>query len=289
MCSGRGKNTESYRKISIVAGLGAILVIALFMIYQIQNYIVYYPTYAKGAEELLKNDSAFTKIEIAGENGKGYVGWLHKAEEKSHATIVYFGGNAESSALLMRTLEVNHLWEVFKGYNFLMVDYPGYGQSDGEPGSDSIFEMSHRVMEYVKNDMALNQKIIVMGFSLGTGVASYAASEYEVDGLILLAPYDSMRNVYNASLNIFYGPMNYLIRNKYESMDYAKKITADTLIIASEDDEVIPFALSENLVRSFNSYVDFYKVSSVGHNELFYELNVQEKISEYLAFCISAE
>lgn len=255
----------------------------LIIIYYGQNRILYYPTYSEGCEYYLNDrKNVFDEITVESASGEKYIGWLHKSENKSKSTIVYFGGNMESSAVSMVNRTEEAQWEIYKDYNFLMIDYPGYGRSEGYPSEENIFAMAKSVMDYVTSEETLNGEIIVMGFSLGTGVANYVASQYDVDGLILLAPYDEIRNVYNSYLNIFYGPLKVLMRNKYASIKYVSEVKVDTLVVASEDDETIPFKLSQNLVENFQTSVDFYTIEGATHNEVATDNEVQKKIKEYL-------
>ena len=60
-------------------------------------------------------------------------------------------------------------------------------------------------MKYFR-DLTIDN-IVIMGYSIGTGMATYLASQKNVNGLILLAPYDNALNLYNDNLNIFYGPI----------------------------------------------------------------------------------
>lgn len=287
-----GKHTAAYFckkwirehfKISIMIVLAVLWIAFLTGIFLLQNHILYHPTRSMAAENYLEHKKVCHKIELKGALGERYTGWLHRTKKESCATIVYFGGNAESSAVTMMQYEKKQMWKMFGNYNFLMIDYPGYGQSDGEPGKDSILRMTESVMQYVQKEERLNEKIIVMGFSLGTGAASYAASFCKIDGLVLLAPYDAMRNVYNAKLNLFHGPMKLLARNNFESSEYVQKVHTDALIVASKTDSVIPFRLSENLVDSFQAEVDFCVVDEIEHSALLSCEEVRERIEAYLS------
>ena len=81
--------------------------------------------------------------------------------------------------------------DVFSNYNLMLIDYPGYGISKGKPSDDSMFIASKYILEYATkmSDVDIDN-IVIMGCSIGTGVASYCASENDASGLILVAPYD---------------------------------------------------------------------------------------------------
>ena len=81
--------------------------------------------------------------------------------------------------------------------------------------ADDVLEvrMVHVLIFLVVDD----SKIVVFGFSIGTGMATYVASQREVNGLILLAPYDNALNLYNDNVNIFYGPIEKIRKYRFES------------------------------------------------------------------------
>ena len=85
--------------------------------------------------------------------------------------------------------------------------------------------MAKEVYDYALTRKDVDKdKICVLGFSIGTGVATYLASERDIDGLILIAPYDKALSLYNNCLNIFHGPLKILARYKFESIKYAKDV-----------------------------------------------------------------
>ena len=72
-------------------------------------------------------------------------------------------------------------------------------------------------------------------------MATYVASQRNVNGLILVAPYDEALSLYNDTVNIFHGPLKLLARYKFNSIYYAQNVTVSPLIITSYDDEVISY------------------------------------------------
>lgn len=144
--------------------------------------------------------------------------------------------------------------------------------------------MAKEVYDYALTRKDVDKdKICVLGFSIGTGVATYLASERDIDGLILIAPYDKALSLYNNCLNIFHGPLKILARYKFESIKYAKDVKVSPLIFSSYDDEVIDYNLSVNLSNYFSNIYEFVTLDNVGHNEYFSQKIVLEKIKGYLS------
>lgn len=273
---------ERVRPKYVVGIMGVLLVVGVFcVIYYGQNVLLYHPNNSEMSAYYLTQRKVFRPIEIEGGEHK-YQGWLYKPSADRRKTIVYFGGNAESSASTVAGYDLGKMWKTFGKYNFLMIDYPGYGLSEGEITKDNLLNMARATLEFVEGEESLNKEIVVMGYSLGTGIATYVASEYEVDKLLLLAPYDKMENVYNAHVDIFHGPLKYLVRNDYDSIASAEKINLTPFIIASKADEVIPYELSVNLGKYFSNGVAFLTLETAGHGDLMYQEEVKEKIHTFL-------
>jgi hypothetical protein len=109
--------------------------------------------------------------------------------------------------------------------------------------------------------------MVVVGRSLGSGVAVYLASQRPVARLVLVTPYDSLVDV--AARHYPYFPVRWLLLDKFESSKYAKQVTAPTLVIAAEHDEIIPRASTRALVTRFRDGVVSLKiVPGAGHNTI---------------------
>lgn len=126
------------------------------------------------------------------------------------------------------------------------------------------------------------EKIVVVGYSIGTGFATYLASQREVNGLILISPYDNALNLYNDNLNIFYGLLEKCRRYKLTSDIYAQNVETDPLIIASKMDEIIKYEHSVRLSEKFSKINKMVTLEDVGHQYFFEIPLVLEEMKEYL-------
>jgi len=264
----------AFTMVSVIVSLS---VICLLVFYYIQDSLIFYPNRNLESENILKANDAFTAIKI-----DDYSGWLFK-NDSSNKTIIYFGGNAQNCASYFVKLLQDDFIKYFEDYNILAIDYPGYGNSLGKPNEKSITEMSKKVYQYIDSNTKMNSEIVVMGYSIGTGVACEVASNYEVNGLILLAPYDNLTNVINTNFPIFYGPMKLLIKNKFNSADKVSNISSQTLIVASTDDEIIDICLSRNLADLFDGgNIKYVELDGLPHSELIYNEDIYKEIDKFL-------
>ena len=270
-------------KILTAAILILILAVSAFLIF-LQYKLLYYPHYNSESNSYLARSSGdeLEEVFIDTDFGKCH-GWVHKSSEDSD-TILFFGGNGQTSDEWFETLNVRHKWESFGDYNYVMFDYPGYSTSDGKPGKDDVLLMADKAYEYVSESKYLgNKKIYVIGYSIGTGPATYVASKHDVQKLALLAPYSNMTDEFNTKINIFYGPVKILNRNNYESDKYAENVKNPVLIVASKKDEVIPYRLSEKLKGHFSN-VTFETLDGKSHNDVVSDTKTLEYISDFLSF-----
>ena len=268
---------------SIMIVLGIFITIG-FLIISAQPIILYHPNHSSYAYEKLRVLDKYDTFEIEDEEQRLiYRGFGKIDEDQVLPTIIYFAGNGESSAQTFYYMNQEHIFDYFEGYQFIMIDYPGYGLSDGKPHDDSMKEMSEVVYEYIKDlDYVDHDHVYIYGYSIGTGVATYIASKYDVKGLILIAPYSSITDLFNTYLPIFKGVFSKLIVEEFDSLSFAKNVDVAPLIVASKTDQTIPFHLSEKLSFEFNQIYEFYAIDQTAHNEFLDREEVLLKIFEYL-------
>lgn len=168
-------------------------------------------------------------------------GVLRKDEQSDAGLLVYFGGNADDATRFV--LEAQAL----QGYDILTFNYRGYGESTGTPSEEALFEDALKIYD----TYAKGRKVVVMGRSLGSGVATYVASKRVVDGLILLTPYDSILSI--AKLKYPFFPIDLLLKNKFESVNYIPHVKSKIAVMEVENDVTIPRYHLEKLLEALPS------------------------------------
>lgn len=284
----KGKNNDKKNKKKIIFGIVFWIVIVLFIlifsIIYVQPSVFFYPWHDLKSYESLKEIDGFEEIKI--ENGKNIIsGWVKFNKDKNEKSplLIMYGGNAQNSSNTCYWFYEDEIFSRFKEYNFLIVDYPSYGLSTGYLSEKTMFDTAIKAYEYAEKQTFVDtDKIVVLGFSIGTGVANYVASEKLSHGLIVVAPYDRALSLYNNAINIFHGPMKLLTRYKFDSISYAEKIITNPLVITSKDDEVISYKLTENLVKFYKNSPEYMCIDGALHNDYFLRDEVLDKIEEYL-------
>lgn len=150
---------------------------------------------------------------------------------RRHA-LIYFGGNAESIQHMR-----GHLAEWVPGHSQYLLAYRGYGASEGRPEEALLFADALALYDHVASEPG-TETISVIGRSLGSGVASYLASQRPVHRLVLITPFDSLAGV--ASHHYPWLPVNRLIKDRYDSDRHMADYRGPVLIVRAGRDRVIP-------------------------------------------------
>ena len=173
--------------------------------------------------------------------------------------VLYFGGNGEDVSS-----SVDPLIAAFPDREIVMLHYRGYGGSAGTPTEAALAADAAGLFDKVH---AEHPDVIVIGRSLGTGVAVRLASTRPVSRLVLITPYDSLLGIAQRQFPLF--PVSWLLVDKYESWRYASGIKVPVLILRAENDEVIPAASTELLRSRFPAgQVDYVVVPGASHNTI---------------------
>lgn len=155
--------------------------------------------------------------------------------------VLYFGGNAEDVSGSLGPLVA-----AFPDREIVLLHYRGYGGSGGQPSEEAFADDAAALFDRVH---AAHPDVVVVGRSLGSGVAVRLASTRPVARLVLVTPYDSVMAIAQSLFRAF--PVGLLLKDRYESWRYAPKVSAPVLIVAAEHDEVIPAASTARLGTRF--------------------------------------
>ena len=170
-------------------------------------------------------------------------------------------------------------------------DYPGYGiYQNVEPSEKDLYETVQIIYEYVKKKLNFNEKrIIVYGFSLGTGVAFDLACRrnYNFAGLILQSPFLSIfRTLYNTKKTKYFDLFN--------NCDKAKYLNIKTLFIQGNKDEIVPYVHGRILSKLIpkNKLYYFQTINGAGHNDIFSNKNLislSEIMRDFIENCCNSD
>ncbi|MCR5529310.1 MAG: alpha/beta hydrolase [Saccharofermentans sp.] len=265
-------------KISIPSKVGVVVISLIIMfstvLINLAPIIVFPVNHDEAAYNELKRISENEESRVSEIKTDDLTGWRISAKnvkdtDPRPVVLCFLGNGMNSSATTLMVYQDNESkYAPFTDdTDYVCIDYPGYGISGGVPTDSSIKEMALKVFDEVSS-WSTTSEVIAFGYSIGTGAAVYLASEREVAGLVVWAPYANSYDFFNNYLDIFHGPVKLLVRIKIDSDKYIKKVTCPIMIIASDKDEVIPYQSSRDLFAAANgSASDFVTVSGIGHND----------------------
>jgi len=189
--------------------------------------------------------------------------------------IVYYGGNAEDVALNFSTLDR------FATRSFLFMNYRGYGGSEGRPSERALCEDALFVLDTVLVAEGIDPgHVVLMGRSLGSGVAVYVAARRRVGGVILVTPFDSLIHVAQAHYPVF--PVRLMLKHRFDSASLAADINTPALFLTAANDQVVPVRLANNLQRVWGGSVTALTVPGTDHNTIETEAAYWEAINAFL-------
>ncbi|MCK5841412.1 MAG: alpha/beta hydrolase [Candidatus Sabulitectum sp.] len=192
-------------------------------------------------------------------------GWV--VNPGNSKAIIYFGGNGERPEASIVDFK-----DLFSTHTIYFINYRGYGESDGSPTETGLYDDAMAIYDHIAPE---HNHIIVIGRSLGTGVATYLATERDIHRLVLVEPYDCLVNIAQATYPIF--PMQLMMKDKYNSAERASQITAPTLIIKAENDQIIPGSSTDSLIAQFNrDILETATIPEATHN------NIQDYTQYYM-------
>jgi len=267
----------------ILAALISLAMLLSVTVYTLAPTQLFYP---RNDEESAATLAAYPNVEqLTIETGGRVVsGWMiHQAEGKA-PLVLYFGGNGEIAANRILYLVESGDISAFAGCNFAFLDYPGYGLSSGSPGEASLKQMGLDVFDALSTRKDVDaDRIVLFGFSMGTGVANYVAANRTAAGLVLFAPYADGYDLYNTMVPVFVGPLRALVAFKMESIRFAESVQVKPLIFSSIDDKMVPFASSERLANAYPAGCEFTRLQGLGHNDYWKSYGVLLHVSQYIA------
>ncbi|SQH76019.1 conserved protein of unknown function, containing alpha/beta-Hydrolases domain [Shewanella benthica] len=240
------------------------------MLYLMQRSFIYFPT---GAVEhrfdtvTFENDGVSTTSIL-----------LNKGQDKA---IIYFGGNAENVAFTAPEFEQafeSELSEPESPYSVYLVNYRGYGGGMGSPSEAALLSDALAMYDSL---VLTHESVFVIGRSLGSGVASYIASERPLKKLVLVTPFDSIQSIAQKQFPFY--PMSILLKDKFNSLGRAGNIYADTLVLVAEDDRVVRRIHTDKLIHSLvNRAPEVVFIDGAGHNDISQYPRYYQSISAFL-------
>ena len=247
----------------ILAAVAVGILAAVVTIRVIENHLIFFPprypegfpppqTYERDVEDVWLRTADGVKINC-----------FYHPNDASKQVLLWFHGNAENIGY-----DLGHLRALATiGTNILAVDYRGYGKSEGNPDEEGVYRDADAAYDYLINLRHFRaEDIIIYGNSLGGAVGVNLASRRPCGGLIVQSSFTSAvamaRRMFAISL------IGYVARSKFDSLHKIREVRAPILVVHGTRDEVVPFAMGQELFATAPEPKSFYAIEDAGHNNV---------------------
>lgn len=193
--------------------------------------------------------------------------------------LVWFHGNGEDLAdavpmvSLLRTL----------GVGVLAVEYPGYGVAGGTPSEQGAYAAAESALSWLRTERGVDDaRVVLLGQSLGSGVATEMARRGHGARLVLISPFTSVAEMARRLFPFF--PARF-VRHRFDTLSKAPSISVPVLILHGTEDEVVPFSMGERLAAAFPQ-ARLVQIPGGQHNDLLtlHAIAVREALSPFLKY-----
>lgn len=243
----------------LVAGAYAALLVFLFFS---QSRLLYLPNLP--SREVIATPEevglAYEPVTIVTEDGVSLDGWFIPARQ-SRGVLLFFHGNAGNISHRFDSLKIfNEL-----GLATLILDYRGYGRSQGRPSEEGTYHDANAAWRYLTEQRRIaGEDIVLFGRSLGAAIAAYLATKHTPRALIIESAFTSVPDI--AAEVYPFLPARWLARFHYNTKAHLRSVSCPVLVVHSRDDDIIPFAHGRRLFTAANEPKQFLEIRG-GHND----------------------
>lgn len=235
------------RLVTLLATLALVYAGFCGLLFFAQRSLIYFPAprLGTGEVETLARPGATVAVSVRPRPGP--------------AAAIYFGGNAEA---VVRSLP--ELAAAFPERALYLLHYRGYAASDGSPSEAALLGDALALFDRVHSR---HPEVVVVGRSLGAAIAVHVAAARPAERVVLVTPFDSLAGI--AAAHYWFLPVRWLLRDRYEAWRDAPKVAAPTDLLVAAEDEIVPRARAEALLRQFRPGVaTWHELAGVGHNTI---------------------
>jgi fermentation-respiration switch protein FrsA (DUF1100 family) len=271
---------------AILIALVAVGVAVVLWVRWMEPRMLYYPVRGIAATPASLG-WAFEDVRLRASDGPAIHGWWLPAAQPARSdtasraprTVLFLHGNAGNVSHRLDKLRI--LREL--GVAVLIVDYRGYGLSEGRPSEAGLYRDARAAYDHLVGERGVAPADIVLyGESLGSAVATDLAGEAAIGGLVLEAAFTSAVDVGQAMFPFL--PARGLMRHRFETAGKIPRVRAPILVLHSRNDEYFPLRHGERLVAAAGPPARLVVLRG-GHNDAFLvsEPDYRRALADFLA------
>jgi len=192
--------------------------------------------------------------------------------------ILYYHGNAGNLDRWGRIVS----YFPPQGYAVIVMDYRGYGKSQGKRNEQNLRKDALLFYAHAKNRGFEDQNILVYGRSLGASLATYVASKENPSQLVLETPFYNLTDV--AQHRFPFLPVQRLLKYRFPSNEFIKDVHCPVTIFHGTEDQVVPLESGKKLFETIGENpAKFYTIEGGRHNDLIEFESFREGLAETLS------
>jgi fermentation-respiration switch protein FrsA (DUF1100 family) len=235
----------------------------VLLIYIFQSHLVFFPGTGR---ELIATPAriglSYEDLHLETSDGISLHGWYIPAAQP-HGTVLFLHGNAGNISHRLDSVLMFHRL----GYNMLIFDYRGYGNSRGAPTEQGTYRDAEAAWRFLTEQRQIPPcRIVLYGESLGGAVAAWLAARQKPGALVIASGFTSVPDL--AQQLYPFLPVRWLARIRYDTREYLRTGAAPVLIAHSPEDEIIPLEHGRALFAAANPPKHFLELAG-GHNDGF--------------------
>ena len=231
----------------------------------LDKFLIYFPE-REVLSSPAEHGAAYEDVWIQTRDGPRIHGWLVRppdvAADFSRA-ILWLHGN--SGNIGNRAAAVAAMSQAL-GAPVLIIDYRGYGRSEGSPGEDGLYSDAEAAYEYLSGlTEPAGARVVIFGRSLGAAVAARLATRRDAEALIIHSPFTSIAEMARRS-NPFL-PARLLVRARFDTLSIMPTIGMPVLVIHGTGDEIVPVEMGRRVFEAAAGPKRMFELEGEGHNE----------------------
>jgi len=257
-------------------GLVYVAVVLVFM--SLETFLVFHPSSAKAAW-MEPADPRTQDVWLASAAGtRLHAWWLPPERAEAGAVLVAHGngGNLSHRGRLAADLRRR------LGTGVLIVDYPGYGKSDGTPTEQGCYDAGEAAYAWLTTDAGIPpNRVVLLGKSLGGGVAVELAARHDHRALVLVFTFTTLPAA--AKYHYPWLPTHTLMRTRFDNLAKISRCPRPVFVVHGTADKTVPFAQGEQLFAAANEPKAFLRMEGYGHDVFSFGDSFYDELARFLA------
>jgi len=255
-------------------GLGVAIALSVYgilslLLYTRQTRLIFFPSVtleSTPADLGLAYKEVWIEIPTA-QGSERMHGWWIPAGPQERGALLYLHGNGSNVGS-----NVNHAARFYRmGLSVLLVDYRGYGLSEGTfPSERTVYEDARAAWDYLTGPLGYRpEQVVIFGHSLGGAIAIDLAIQHpDAAGLIVQGSFTSMLAMAERTVSFGFLPIDWLLTQRFDSIRKVPNLQVPVLYIHGEADQQVPAAMSQQLYAASPEPKQLWLVPNAGHNGL---------------------